>query len=344
MLNRRTLLSCSAAAAAAVITRPFSTLAASDWDQVVANAKKEGRAVYYSSNIAKTEEPLMAQFGSDAGLAIEYARPGGGEVVLRKYEQEIKGGAQSADVCGLSDYALGIYAREQGFAATPDLPNAARLSETFKLTDPGVYPTGGLAMTIVVNNDMIPQGEGPTKYSDLVDPKYKGQILFGAPENAGTSTLLIKGLVEQHGWDFVKALRANEASEMRLQAEAMQAVARGEKPICVVAQAWGFLYQQQGSPTRMIFPDDGTVLARYCFFISNKAANPAAAAVLGNYLLSPEYQKVAAEENGFYGSNSDAPPPPGVPPISELKVYSPNLVELTAQRGEIIDTWRKIIG
>lgn len=39
-------------------------------------------------------------------------------------------------------------------------------------------------------------------------------FVFGAPENAGT--LLIKDLVEQHGWDFVKALRANETSEMRL--------------------------------------------------------------------------------------------------------------------------------
>lgn len=344
MLKRRTLLSCGAAAASVAITRPLSAFAATDWDGTLAAAKSEGRAVYYSSGIAKTEEPLMAKFGSEAGFAVDYARPGGGEVVLRKYEQEIKGGAQSADVCGLSDYALGLYARDKGFTATPDLPNVAKLGDAFRMTDAGVYPTGGLAMTIVVNNNMIPEGQGPTRYADLVDPKYKGQILFGAPENAGTSTLLIKGLVEQHGWDFVKALRANEASEMRLQAEAMQAVARGEKPICVVAQAWGFLYQLQGSPTRMIFPEDGTVLARYCLFISNKSANPAAAAVLANHLLSAEYQKSLAAENGFYGSNAEAAPPPGLPAVSALKIYSPNLPELTAKRGEIIDTWRKIMG
>jgi iron(III) transport system substrate-binding protein len=343
MLNRRALLWRGlAAGAATVLARP--ALADPGWESVVAKAKAEGRALYYSSGIAKTEEPLMAQFGGSAGFTVEYARPGGGEIVLRKYEQEIKGGADSADVCGLSDYALGIYARDKGYTAATDLPNAAKLSGAFALTDPGIYPTGGLAMTIVVNKNIIPDGEGPTKYTDLIDPKYKGKILFGAPENAGTSTLLIKGLVEQHGWEFIKALRANEVSEMRLQAEAMQAVARGEKPICVVAQAWGFLYQLQGSPTRMVFPDDGTVLARYCCLISKQAAHPAAGAVLANHLLSAEYQKSLAQENGFYGSNSDAPPPPGMPAVSTLKIYSPNLVELTAQRGEIIDTWRKIMG
>ncbi|WP_311030513.1 ABC transporter substrate-binding protein [Mesorhizobium koreense] len=344
MISRRTLLYRGLAAGAASLVMPRFVFAASDWDATLAKAGKEGKASYYSSGIAKTEEPLMGKFGSSSGISIDYSRPGGGEIVLRKYEQEIQGGAASADICGLSDYALGLYAREKGYTATPDLPNVAKLSKAFAMTDSGIYPTGGLAMVIVVNNNMIPKGEGPTKYSDLVNPKYKGQILFGAPENAGTSTLFVKGMVEQHGWDFVKALRANEISEMRLQAEAMQAVARGEKPICVVAQAWGFLYQLQGAPTRMVFPEDGSVLARYCLFISNKSANPDAAAVLANYLLSAEYQKALAEQNGFYGSNGDAPPPPGMPAVAELKTYSPNLAELTAKRGEIIDTWRKIMG
>lgn len=344
MITRRTLLQAGLAAGAASLTLPRGAFAAADWDATLAQAKEEGRVVYYSSGIAKTEEPLMVQFGADSGISVEYARPGGGEIILRKYEQELGGGAATADVLGLSDYALGRYAADKDYTADPELPNVAGLSETFAKTDPGIFPTGGLAMTICINNELLPEGQGPTSYTDLIDPKYKGQILFGAPENAGTSTLLIKGLVEQHGWEFVEALRANEASEMRLQAEAMQAVARGEKPICVVAQAWGFLYQLQGAPTRMIFPEDGAVLARYCLLVSKESPNPAAAAVLANHLLSPEYQKALAEENGFYGSNAETVPPPGMPPISELKVYSPDLVELTAQRGEIIDTWRKIMG
>jgi iron(III) transport system substrate-binding protein len=342
MISRRRLL-CQGLAVGTASLLPRSAVAA-DWGATLAAAKKEGRAVLYSAGIARVEEPAMVQFGNASGIAVDYARPGGGEIIMRKFEQEIGGRAASADVLSLSDYALGLYAREKGWVATPELPNTAKLSPAFAMTDAGLFPTGGLALTIVINNTMIPTGEGPRKYADLIDRRYKGQILFGAPENAGTSTLLIKGLVEQHGWDFVRALRANNAGEMRLQAEAMQAVARGEKPICVVAQAWAFLYQQQGAPVRIVFPEDGTVLARYCLFVSNKAAHPAAGAVLANHLLSAEFQKLIAEKTGAYGSNAEAPTPPGVPPITALKIYEPNLAELTAKRGEIIDTWRKIMG
>ncbi|MEZ5740304.1 MAG: ABC transporter substrate-binding protein [Burkholderiaceae bacterium] len=165
--------------------------------------------------------------------------------MIRKYEQEVKGGAASADVCTLTDYALGLHAQKQGWTAAIDLPNEKLLLAQFAKRDAGLVPTGGFGLIIVVNNKMLPADKAPTHYTDLVDPRFKGQVLFGAPENAGSTTLLIKGLVEQHGWDFVQKLRANEAAEMRLQAEAMQAVARGEKPICVVAQSWGYLYRQQ---------------------------------------------------------------------------------------------------
>lgn len=341
MIHRRAVLGGALAAGAATLL-PSSPWAA-DWGATMTAARKEKRALFYSSAIARVEEPIIAQFSKSSGISVEYARPGGGEIVIRKFEQELTGGATTADVCLLSEYALGLYARDKGWAATPNLPNVAKLGQAFSMTDPGVYPTGGLALVIVVNSSMIPEGKGPRSYADLVDPRYKGQILFGAPENAGSTTLLIKALIEQHGWDFVKALRANDVGEMRLQAEAMQAVARGEKPICVLSQGWGYLYGQQNAPIRMIFPADGTVMARYCLFVSSKSPQPAAAAVLANHLLSAEYQSKIAEQMGTYGSNTEALPPKGLPPVSELKLYEPNLVELTAQRGEIIETWRKIM-
>lgn len=343
MIDRRTLLRHGFnLGVASLLVRP--AFAAGDWAATVAAAKKEGRASLYSSGIARVEEPLMAEFGRASGIAVDYSRPGGGEIIMRKYEQEVGSGAGSADVLWLSDYALGLYAREKGWAATPDLPNLAALGKVFAAKDPGIFPTGGFGMTIVVNDKLVPEGTEPRRYADLVDPRYKGQIVFGAPENAGTSTLLIKALVEQHGWDFVEALRANEAGEMRLQAEAMQAVARGEKGICVVAQAWAFLYLQQDAPIRIVFPEDGTVLARYCMIVSAKSTRPAAAAVLADHLLSAAHQKVIVEKTGMYCSNAGAPTPKGMPSLADLRIYEPDLVELTAKRGEVLDTWRKIMG
>lgn len=341
MFGKRDLLKASLALGAGMML-PRGAFAA-DWNATLAAAKTEGKASIYSAGIAQVEEPLMAAFSRASGIAVDYARPGGGEVIMRKFEQELNGGAPTADVCWLSDYALGLYALEKGWVATPEMPNTTKLAKAFQITDKGLYPAAGMGLVIVVNERLMPADKAPRRYADLIDPRYKGQILFGAPENAGTTTLLVAALVEQYGWDFVRKLRANDAGEMRLQAEAMQAVARGEKPICVVAQAWGYLTQLQGAPIRMIFPEDGTVMARYCLFVNKKSPRPAAAAVLANHLLSAEYQGPLGEKSGSYGTNADAPTPKGMPPISDIKTYEPNLVELTAKRGEIIDNWRKIM-
>ena len=89
--------------------------------------------------------------------------------------------------------------------------------------------------------------------------------------------------------------------------------------------------------------EDGTVLAQTCLFVSARAPHPEAARVLANHLISKEYQ-VGAMETGTYASNRDAPLAPGIPPLDSIKLYTPNLVELEATRGEVIDQWRRIMG
>lgn len=342
MFQRRQFLRTAAAAGALGVAWPSLGRAGAEWDALVARARANGEVTIYSSGVARQEEPRMAEFSRDSGVRVNYSRPGGGEIVIRKFAQEVQGGKPLADVCTLTDYALGLHAAQEGWADVVDLPNEAELGERFAKRDPSLVPVGGFGMVIVVNEKMLKAGDAPQRYADLADPKFKGQILFGAPENAGSTTLLIKGLVEQYGWDFVKQLRANEVAEMRLQAEAMQAVARGEKPICVVAQAWGFLYQKQKAPVQMIFPSDGTVLAQTCLFVARNAPHPDGGRLLANHMLSAEYQ-VSSQATGSYPANRNTPLAPGIPSLDSIKIYEPNLSELVKTRGEVIDTWRRIM-
>lgn len=342
MYDRRQFLRTATAAGALGIGWPALARAASDWDAVMSRAKEQGAVTLYSSGVARMEEPRMAAFSKSTGIKVNYSRPGGGEIVIRKFGQEVQGGAPMADVCTLTDYALGMHAMKQGWTAEVSLPNESELGQRFAKRDAGLIPNGGFGLVIVVNEKMMAAGQAPQRYADLADPKFKGQILFGAPENAGSTTVMIKGMVEQYGWDYVKQLRANEVAEMRLQAEAMQAVARGEKPICVVAQAWGYLYKKQGAPVQMIFPADGTVLAQTCLFVAKGAPHPDAALVMANHMLSVDYQQTA-QLTGTYPSNRNAPLAEGIPPLDSIKIYEPNLAELVETRGEIIDTWRRIM-
>ena len=53
------------------------------------------------------------------------------------------------------------------------------------------------------------------------------KLALGAPENAASTTLLIKAWLELYGWDFVQKLKANATIETRLQNLAPSALAAG---------------------------------------------------------------------------------------------------------------------
>ncbi len=347
MLTRRTALAGLTAFGALAANRALAAAAipdAADWARVVEAAKKEGEITLYSSGIARMEEPLMQRFEAEYGFKVRYARPGGGEIVVRKYETEAEAGKPAVDVMTLTDNALGLYLEDKQLLAPVAVPNMARLAPQVLADNPLIAPSGLFGLVIAYNTKMLTPEKAPKSYADLAKPEYKSQVLLGAPENAGSTTILIKAWLDLYGWDFIEKLRANDVAEMRLQAEAMQAVARGEKAICVVAQSWAYTNIGQGAPAAIVWPSDGTVMADGCMVIARNAPHPNAARVFLNHALSAGYQEAIAKATGIYGSAAGLTPPAGIPPLDSLKIIRPDTRQLAAQRGEMLDRWRKLMG
>ncbi len=345
MLTRRTALAGLTAFASLAAHRSLAAVPdAAEWAKVVEAAKKEGEISLYSSGIARMEEPLMQRFEAQYGIKVRYARPGGGEIVVRKYETEAEAGKPAVDVMTLTDNALGLYLEDKKLLAPVAVPNMARLAPQVKADNPLIAPSGLFGLVIAYNTKMLTSEKAPKSYADLAKPEFNSQILLGAPENAGSTTLLIKGWLDLYGWDFIEKLRANDVAEMRLQAEAMQAVARGEKAICVVAQSWVYTNIAQGAPVTIVWPSDGTVMADGCLVIARNAPHPNAARVFLNHALSADYQEAIAKVTGVYGSAAGMTPPAGIPPLDSLKIIRPDTRQLAAQRGEMLDRWRKLMG
>lgn len=347
MLTRRTALAGLTAIAGLGLARPGAAASLpddADWARVVEAARKEGEVSFYSSGIARMEEPLMKLFEDRYGIKVRYARPGGGEIVVRKYETEAEAGRPQVDVMTLTDTALALYLEDKSLLAPVAVPNMGRLAPQVKADNPLIAPSGLFGLVIAYNTRMLTPERAPRSYADLANPAYKSQVLLGAPENAGSTTLLIKGWLDLYGWDFVEKLRANDVSEMRLQAEAMQAVARGEKAICVVAQSWAFTNIGQGAPVAIVWPTDGTVIADGALVVARNAPHPNAARVFLNHVLSADYQAAIVKATGIFGSAAGMTPPPGIPPLDTLKIIRPDPRQLAAQRGEMLDRWRKLMG
>jgi iron(III) transport system substrate-binding protein len=314
------------------------------WQAVLEAARKEGEVVFYSSGVARTEEPLMKDFERQYGIRVQYSRPGGGEVVIRKVQTELEAGRALADLCTLTDKTLGMYAEGQGWTAEMAVPNVASILPAFPVTSAHLVPTGFFGLPIIYNRNLLKPEDAPKGYRDLVEPRFKDKLALGAPENAASTTLVIKGWLELYGWDFVVRLKANNTSETRLQTEAAQAVARGEKLLTVGAQVWAYLFGKQGAPLGVVWPADGVVMAETTMFIARKAPHPNAARVLANHLLSAEYQTHTGPRQGAYAAVSGVPAPDTFPSLAAIKIHRTRLDELMAQRGEILDRWRKTMG
>lgn len=317
---------------------------AAQWQAVMEAAKKEGEVVFYSSGVSRTEEPLMKEFERRYGIRVQYSRPGGGEVIIRKFQTETEAGRVLADVCGLTDKTLGVYAERQGWTAELAVPDVASILPAFPVTSAHVVPTGFFGLPIMYNRNLLKPEDAPKSYRDLAEPRFKDKLVLGAPENAASTTLVIKAWLELYGWDFVARLRANNTSETRLQTEAAQAVARGEKLLTVGAQVWAYLFGKQGAPLGVVWPADGVAMAETTMFIAKKAPHPNAARVLANHLLSAEYQTQTGPRQGAYAAVQGVPAPDTFPALASLKVHPVRLDELLAQRGEILDRWRKTMG
>ncbi|MEZ5740305.1 MAG: twin-arginine translocation signal domain-containing protein [Burkholderiaceae bacterium] len=77
MIDRRHFLRTVAATGVAGMGIPTVLRAQSGWDGIVARGKTQGEVSFYSSGVARMEEPRMAAFTKSTGVRVDYARPGG---------------------------------------------------------------------------------------------------------------------------------------------------------------------------------------------------------------------------------------------------------------------------
>jgi iron(III) transport system substrate-binding protein len=315
-----------------------------EWDKVLAAARKEGTVGFYSSGIARIEEPRMKQFDERFGLRVKYARPGGGEIVLKRLETELAAGKAPVDVCSVTDINLAYYAYKQGWTQSGPVPARAGIAAPFRREDDHLMPAGAITLPIIYNPKLVADADVPKTYEALADPRFKGKVVFGAPENASTTLAWIIATVERLGWGWVEKLRANDAAEMRLQAEAVLAVARGERALTVAAHSWGYFNNQQGAGLRYVFPADGVVSTLACVFMVRGAPNPNAGRVFIDTVMGGAWQASMMPHTGGYGTTVNVPSPPGLPPLAQLKLVTVPPERSLAVRSETLDRWRRIMG
>lgn len=287
-----------------VATTPRVSLEDAAWAQVVKAARQEGAVIGYVATGLCCEwgQAMAKAFKEKYGITVELLSLSGRQGV-EKVSVEQKIGKPIADFIqtGVAT-AMEAHSRGMSVSIVNDLP-VMRDKSVF-ITDPVFSPGGDIlnlapnVITILVNDKVKPE-DYPRSYRDLLDPKWKGQIIMSDPRSGGgtinmfTTHSYYKTLDLDFWRDLMKQKPALWAGSST---EEYNMVARGEYLIdfnggggstaAIIAQ---------GAPMRgdlaMI---EGTVNQSYTMQVVKNAAHPNAVKVLFNWIFSQEGQDIYA--------------------------------------------------
>jgi iron(III) transport system substrate-binding protein len=186
------------------------------------------------------------------------------------------------------------------------------------------------------NTELVSEDELPATMMDLTDPKWKGQIGSADSRNGAMVAQLVAMrhlLGEEAMVAFVQGLVANETQWFGGHTDVRKAVGAGELKLGLVNHYYYHLSKAEGAPVGIVYPDQGEGEMGLIVNSTNAgivagAKHPELAKIFVDFMLSPEGQKVYAEQNFEYPVTPGVELAEGVPPLSEFKLANITLKTL----------------
>jgi iron(III) transport system substrate-binding protein len=283
----------------------------------LAAAKKEGTVTWYTSTPVGTAQKIASLFQAQTGVRVELFRSGG-SAVLRRFLQEADARRFVADVMTVSDPA-GIAALVKRDLVTPFRPRGFdKIRDDMK--DPrGFHIAQRINLAaIVVRTDKGP--EPPRNWTDLLEPRFKGLLVMPDPSYTAIQLMVVGTLSRKYGWEFYQKLRANDIMIVQGHQQVAETLTRGERLVAAEGadqQAW--LDRKAGHKVQTILPADGAFAIPAPTVIIKGAGHPNAAKAFAEFMIGDVVQKLFPSE-GIYAARADVEPPPGNPPLGQLKL------------------------
>jgi len=294
--------------------------------------RREGNLSWYTSTPFPLVQHLVDKFQQDSGIKIQLLRTGG-QAVLRRFQQEAAAGRPGADVMTMSDAGAANGLTKQGLFE-PFKPEGFDKVVPEARDRDGRWIAQRLSIVgIPIRSDKVAENDVPKTWSDLKHAKYKGLMVMPDPSFTAIQLIVVGMLSQKLGWDFYRALRANDTMIVQGHQQVFSTMQQGERVIGAEgADPRSFSDGQEVPNQKMIYPTEGVFIVSSPTAVIKGARNPNAAKLFAQFMISPAAQRMIAE-GGIHSSRVDVPPPPGQPALTEVKFIPVDLdvVELRAR-------------
>lgn len=266
--------------------------------ELIDAAQDEGSMTLYSIIDEGPMRSVAQAFTEEFGVQVNVQRLVSADLQQR-FSAEAEAGATVADVVMLTHspfYSNGLDSGWLTPLADAEIPAFEEYPEEYLRNDGAAAIVSLVPTRLVYNTDNVT--DEPTSWEEYADPKYKGKLLFAAPDTSPANLTFWSLMIDEFGEDFLRDVAKNEPTWMNSAVVTTQGVAAGEGDLAhpgVLAIV--NTLQAEGAPVAaaLLGPTTGPEIG---IALSADSPSPNAAKLFAHYLLTQDGSEILAEETG----------------------------------------------
>jgi iron(III) transport system substrate-binding protein len=309
-------------------------------------ARKEGTLTWYIAQMSgEVAEAMGKRFTArypDIKVAVIRTT---GQVAYERLMQELKNKTPQCDVFSSTDIAHYPALKKRDALARYLPENAAALGPAFHgLGEDGYYyPVIASLQGMIYRNDKVTGEDVPRRLTDLLDPKWKGQIATGHPAFSGYFGQFVVAVTKLYGWSYFEKLAKNNPRIGRSGGDPITLINAGECMVGFSAASVTLQSARHGNPIGFVYAEDGTLLTVGPSAVLADSPHPNAGRLFLEWMLSMDFAKACAAEH-MVPVRADAPPMSGGKPLSDIKLLTLSTAEIAKGIPEVVEQWRDTFG
>ncbi len=287
----------------------------------------------------------MRGFKEKYGIKLEVVGPMSAAELVPKIEMEQRSKAYVVDVVETGGSTPFNVFKPRGLLAEPiKVPEAQNLAVWTQ--DPFAGDPQGYIFTYynftpgpLINTKLVSPDREPKSYLDLLDPWWKGKIIWDDPSTFGPGSTAFNHIWRTLGEDYLRKLATQDVKTSRVRAEIHELLVRGEYALVLGASTpYAMKLLEAGAPVKVIRPKEGMGAAGWSVMIIKNTPHPNAARLFINWFISKEGQYIFSYEGKVPAYRKDVPQE-HVNPNYRL---GPDYIQ-AAFTQEYIDSWVKAV-
>ena len=304
--------------------------------------KSNNEVVIYTALDQVFSEPLLMEFEEETGITVKavYDVEATKTVGLVNRLIAEKNNPQ-CDVFWNNEIVRTIVLKNRNVLTPYISPSTKDIPSRFKDPDGYWAGFGARARILIVNTELIEEGEDPESIFDLIKPEWKGKFCLAYPLFGTTAThaaALFVTLGSEKAEAYFRNLKDNGVIIVDGNSTSKDRVAAGELEVGFTDTDDANVALTQGKPIRMVFPDQdgiGTLLIPNTVCLIKNSPNPENGKRLIDYILS----KAVESKLAYSGSlqiplRPDVPKPPEVPTFGSFRTMKVNFEDVAGKLKE----------